>query len=158
MNWKSLLLFLCPLIAFAAPKKNLQFSYVVSTNDIAFYLNQPIFLKISVCEKKEMLCTEVSKTQPFTLTKANKALHLVLTTTLTNKTFRNIISKRKIFWEDAKIKFEVSYGRADIFAKFVQGIYFYKELAAALPGDRILKDYVSVDTGIVEVSHLLINE
>lgn len=158
MKWKSLLLFLCPLIAFSAPKKDLQFSYVVSTNDVPFYLNQPIFFKVSVCEKKEMLCTELAQTAPFTLTKASKALHLVLTTKVPNKTFQAVITKRKIFWEDAKIKFEISYGRNDIFKKFVEETFFYKDLVRALPDDRLLKDYVNTETGVVEVSHLLIFE
>lgn len=157
MKWKSLLLFLCPLMAFAVPKKDLRFSYVVSTNDVAFYLNQPVFLKVSICEKKEQLCTEVEKSEPFTLTKPDRGLHLILTTTLKAKTFKALIAKRKIFWEDAKIKFEVIYARSDIFNKFIQGIYSYKDLAFPLPGDMILKDSVNTDTGIVEVSHLLMN-
>ncbi len=157
MRWKSLLLFLCPLIAFSAPKKDLHFSYVVSTNDIAFYLNQPVLMKMSVCEKNEQLCTEIEKSSPFTLTKAVQGLHFVLSTTLKAKTFNTLITKRRIFWEDAKIKFEIIYARSDIFNKFIQGIYSYKNLVTPLPGDLILKDFVSSDTGIVEVSHLVIN-
>ena len=157
MKWKSLLLFLCPLVAFANPKKDLHFSYVVSTNDVAFYLNQPILLKMSICEKNEQLCTEVEKTASFTVTKPARALHFVLSTTLKSKAFNALIARRKIFWEDAKIKFEIIYARPDIFNKYVEGIYPYKDLAFPLPGDMILKDSVNTETGMVEVSHLLIN-
>ncbi len=157
MKWKSLLLFLCPLMAFSAPKKNLHLSYVVSSNDVGFYMNQPIWLKVSVCEKKEQLCTEATRSAPFTLTKNDKAFHFVLVTDLTAKAFNAIILKRRIAFEDAKIKFEVIYSRTDIFSKFVQGIYFYKDLVSRLPGDRILKDSVSSEKGLVEVSYLLTN-
>ncbi len=157
MKWKSLLLFLWPLVAIAAPKKDIHFSYVVSTNDVAFYLNQPILLKMSICEKKEQLCTEIEKTAPFTVTKTARGLHFVLSTTLKFKVFNALITKRKIFWEDAKVKFEIIYARSDIFNKYVQGIYPYKDLVFPLPGDMILKDSVNTETGMVEVSHLLIN-
>ena len=153
-----MLLFLCPLVAIAAPKKNLHFSYVVSTNDVEFYLNQPISLKMSVCDKREQLCTEMGKSAPFTLTKSDRALRLVLSTTLNSKAFQKIITKRKIYWEDAKVKFEVLYSRADIFTKFNQGIYLYKDLVLHFPGDFILKDSISAEKGLVEVSYLQINE
>ena len=157
MNWKSWLLLLCPLMAFAAPKKDLQLSYVVSTNDIEFYTNQPISFKISICDKKEQLCTEVGKTNPFTFTKKDRGLHLILPFILTHKAFKKVITKRRIFEDDAKIKLEMVYMTASNYAKFNQAIFLYKDLISQVPGDKILKDTVNLETGIVEVTHLLIN-
>ena len=157
MIWKSWLLFLFPVLVFAAPKKDLHLSYIVSTNDVSFYLNQPIALKISVCEKKEQLCTEMIKTNAFTLTKTERALHLILEASLKAKSFQALLTKRKIFLEDARIKFEVLYARSDIFSKFIEKTYRYLDLISSLPADLVLKDVVNSDTGIVEVSHLLVN-
>ncbi len=157
MNWKSWLLFICPLIAVAAPKKDLQFSYVLSTNDIEFYMNQPISFKISICDVKEQLCTEVGKSNFFTFTKKDRALHLILPLKLTHKSFKEIITKRRIFGDDAKIKFEIIYTTTSNYSKFTQAIFPYKDLVSQIPGDKILKDTVNLETGIVEVTHLLIN-
>jgi hypothetical protein len=140
-------------------QKDLSVQYVVSTNDVGFYANQPIYLKISVCDKNEQLCTEVNRSPVFTLTKKGRAMHLVLSGQIPYSEYKAIIDKRKIYWEDAKIKIQVIYGRSDMFAKFVEGTYLHKDLVARVPisNDFILKESTNEDTGVVEFSHLLLN-